>query len=572
MRSLCREMAAPWPGLQFPNGTYPDYLHHDEAPASTRYGEAMLGYGLLQTGVREDDDALIDAGLRGLRWFVRQTELQRDHPSVFANAAVASAYNLARRKAADRPVFLDARDDWEDWLRRATLLWLPDTGHYANKYLVEVVAVLELLDSGLDSNVSGSVLAHDATARQLAELLINEKIPAMADAGAFGVGDKRAYFLSDPEGGNPLAYQGLSFGMYGRSLQLLGDRASDAAKTALRLVAQASWGLMGPDGDVAYHGRSQEQAWALALTACGAEAAVAFADASSARYHPLAQRALARIHDVHGVGPKGLFLTPSLREDIRDHRHGVDTYAGVVGYSGLTLVAANWATDLRDDENPTTADGGPNAGYEYDLDPRKTSFAVVQRDRLWFAVRAAAKTAADDLRYDFGLVALKTPAGHDRWVDVVRPRPHTRTGPDSVGPVLRRSGGIGLPEGEAIDVAADGTVTVTGGFRTAAGEWLRRGVHFRFQPHEGGVRLIFPTERGDRIKYSVFFGADGDEHPTVGTNSVSDTLQRVTFAPDAEVAFDAAEYASGRDAALVRANLYFKESDGGPVHIVVRPA
>ena len=54
MRSLCREMAAPWPGLQFANGTYPDYLHHDEAPASTRYGEAMLGYGLLMTGVREN--------------------------------------------------------------------------------------------------------------------------------------------------------------------------------------------------------------------------------------------------------------------------------------------------------------------------------------------------------------------------------------------------------------------------------------------------------------------------------------------------------------------------------------
>jgi hypothetical protein len=243
-----------------------------------------------------------------------------------------------------------------------------------------------------------------------------------------------------------------------------------------------------------------------------------------------------------------------------------------VGYSGLTLVAANWATDLRDDDNPPAADDGPNSGYEYELDPHKTSFAVVQRDRLWFAVRAAAKTAADDLRYDFGLVALKTPTGHDRWGDVVRPRPHTRTGPDSVGPVLRRSGGIGLPEGEAVDVAADGTVTVTGGFRTVAGEWLRRGVHFRFQPHEGGVRLIFPTERGDRIKYSVFFHADGDEHPTVGTHSVSDTLQRVTFAPDAEVAFDAAEYASGRDAALVRANLYFKESDGGSVHIVVRPA
>ena len=48
----------------------------------------------------------------------------------------------------------------------------------------------------------------------------------------------------------------------------------------------------------------------------------------------------------------------------------------MVGYSGLTLVAANWATDLRDDEDPPGADGGGNAGYEYELDPSKTSFAV----------------------------------------------------------------------------------------------------------------------------------------------------------------------------------------------------
>ena len=570
MRSLCRAMAAPWPGLQFANGTYPDYLHHDEAPASTRYGEAMLGYGLLMTGVRENDDALIDAGLRGVNWFVAQTALQRDHPSVFANAAVASAYNFARAHVTGRPLFDNARDEWETWLRRAKLLWLPDSAHYANKYLVEVVAVLELLDTNLDSNVPGSVLAHDATAKQLAEDLINHKVPAMADAGAFAVGDKRAYFLSDPEGGNPLAYQGLSFGLYGRAVQLLGDRASDAAKTTLRLVAQASWGLMGPDGDVAYHGRSQEQGWTLGLTANGAEAAIDFAGASGARYHPMAQRALVRLRDVYGVGAKGLYLTPSLREDIRDHLHGVDTYAGVVGYSGLTLVACNWATDLRDDEAAPADDGG-DAAYDYELDPFKTGFAVVRRGDLWFAVRAAAKTAADDLRYDFGLVALKTSAGAGGWVDVVRPRPHTRTGPDSAGPVLRRSAGIGLPEGEQLDIAADGTVTVTGGFRTVAGEWLRRGVRFRFQPHEGGVRLIFPTEQGDRIKYSVFFDADGDEHPTVGNRSVSDGNQRVTFAPDAEVAFDAAGYASGRDAALVRANLFFKASDGGPVHIVVKP-
>ena len=230
MRSLCQQMAAPWPGLQFANGTFPDYLHHDEAPASTRYGEAMLGYGLLQTGVREHDDALIDAGLRGLGWFVAQTDLQRDHPSVFANAAVAAAYNVARRGATGRPLFAAARADWERWLRRATLLWLPDTSRYANKYLVEVVAVLELLATGLDSDGTGSVLAHQNDARRRAEQLINDAVPSMADRGAFEVDGKRAYFLSDPEGGNPLAYQALSFGLYARAVALLGDRASSAAK------------------------------------------------------------------------------------------------------------------------------------------------------------------------------------------------------------------------------------------------------------------------------------------------------------------------------------------------------
>ena len=114
-------------------------------------------------------------------------------------------------------------------------------------------------------------------------------------------------------------------------------------------------------------------------------------------------------------------------------------------------------------------------------------------------MRTAAKTAADDLRLSFGLVALKTSNGAGGWVNVVQPRPHTRTEP-TASTVLAATAGAGLPEGEKLDIAADGTVTLTGGFRTVAGEWLRRGVHFRFRP-EGGVRLIFPTEKGDRIKY-----------------------------------------------------------------------
>ena len=344
-------MAAPWPGLQFANGTFPDYLHHDEAPASTRYGEAMLGYGLLMTGVREDDDALIDAGLRGVTWFVGQADLQRDHPSVFANAAVASAYNFARAHVAGRPQFDDHRADWEQWLQRAKLLWLPDTAHYANKYLVEVIAVLELVASGLDSAVSGSVLAHEATARGLAEDLVNVRVPALADAGAFAVGDKRAYFLSDPEGGNPLAYQALSLGMYGRAVVLAGrpghgrgqghaaaGRAVDVGADGARRRRGLPRTLAGAGLDArADRRRRRRRRWLCA-------------DASAARYRPVGQRALVRLRDAYGTGAKGLYLTPSLREDLRDRLPRRRHLRRRRGLQRPDAVACNWATDLRDDD------------------------------------------------------------------------------------------------------------------------------------------------------------------------------------------------------------------------------
>jgi hypothetical protein len=270
-------------------------------------------------------------------------------------------------------------------------------------------------------------------------------------------------------------------------VQLLGNRAMDAAKTTLRLVAQAAWGLMGPDGDVAYHGRSQEQGWTLGLTANGVEAAVALAGASAALYHPIGQRALVRLRDVHGTGPKGLYLTPSLREDMRDHLHGVDTYAGVVGYSGLTLVGCNWATDLRDDEAAPAADGGGTFGYEYALDPFKTGLRS-RRDGLWFAVRAAPRprpmTCATTSACGAEDAGSAPAAGSMRCGRARTPAP-APTAPL----VLPSASGSA---GRELDIAADGTVTVTGGFRTVAGEWPRRGVHFRYQPHEGGVRLIFP--------------------------------------------------------------------------------
>ena len=572
MRALAREMAAPWVALQLPEGTFPDYLHGDKPPRSTRYGEAILGYGLMQAGLREGDDDTVDAGLRALDWFVGRRDLQRDHPSVFANAAVASAYNLARRTLDNHPRFAAGREKWERWLRRTGLLWLPDTGHYGNKYLVDALVVLELLRSGLDSGEGGSVLADRDRARRRATRLLNLRVPRMAEREGGPLAGERAFVLSDPGAGSPIAYHGLSLGFYARALDLLGPSATDAARDTLRQVAHCAWGISGPDGDLAYFGRSQEQAWALALTAYGALSAAAISrPAAAARLRDVASRAVDRLARAHGVGPKGLFITPSLRPNYGG-THGLDSYAAAIGYSGMTLVGLNWAIDRFGelDLSAAGADDGQAFAHQIGTASPRNDFTVVRR-RWWFVVKSAASRQAKDLRYDFGLVALKAPDGNGGWVDVVPARPKTKDGADSAGPLLRRSRGVGLPEAESVDVARDGTVTLTGGYRTLSGAWLRRDVRFRFEPIDAGVRAIVPTQPGDRIKYSVFFRDRSGGRPTVENDRVFDDDQVVTFHPPAEVAFDSDTYASGADARLVRANILFPESDGGAVRVTVGP-
>src|SRR5690242_14745763 len=117
-RALAREMAAPWPGIQRPTGNLPDYLDGFNNPfEGTRYGDAMMGWALIQTGLREDDRALTDAGLHAIGYATSKAR-HWARPSVFETLAVASAWNLARSRLADDPAFLAIREQWADWLRR----------------------------------------------------------------------------------------------------------------------------------------------------------------------------------------------------------------------------------------------------------------------------------------------------------------------------------------------------------------------------------------------------------------------------------------------------------------------
>ena len=128
---LAAAMARPWTRLQQRSGRF-------AAGGPSPYGDAVIGYALLEQGLRARDRALADSGLRALDYASARVS-QRGADSVFANLALASAYNLARRNLGRDPAFTHRRAGWERSLEQIRLIRLPATTHYGNHWLVEAV-------------------------------------------------------------------------------------------------------------------------------------------------------------------------------------------------------------------------------------------------------------------------------------------------------------------------------------------------------------------------------------------------------------------------------------------------
>jgi hypothetical protein len=546
-------MASPWPKLQRRNGIYPNWIG-----GNSRYAEALLGYALLQRGVRERDRRLINSGLRGVTIAVKRSRRARE--SVFENFAVASAYNLARRSLSRNRTFRRVRARWQAFLRGVTPVSLfyyqPSNPRYGNHYVVEAVGMLELFRTGLSSGQPLAALggargrARDGTLRMLLKV-----IPRLAASDRKRALGAQTFLFSDrPD--SPLAYQGLSFAMYARALELLRGAATRRARTVLQQVARASWVLTAPDGDSGYFGRSQEESWALAGAAAGSEAAARAKGSSAAwdrRFRAVADRSLARLRDDYGVGSRGLNIVPALREGRRG-RAGVDG-SPQPAFSGLTLLLTDWALDEMARGRRSVGALAADRPLRTLVGATEARFAVVRKGPLWMAVRKTKSVdRSEDFRYDFGLIAFKG-LREGRWSDVLRIRPKRLGRPDSAGPLLKRRG-TGLPFGSRIRVARDGTVSINGGFRTASGRLLRRGVRFSFRPSGACVRMGVAVRAGDRIEQSFFLRSRARPVRRTAT-SLTDGDQSIT----ASLPFRArigGDYTSAVDATLDRARLTFK--------------
>ena len=539
-----RALAAPWPALQRPDGSFPDWLRPDRA---SRYGDAMLGLGLIQTGVRDHNRPLVRSGLRAVNAATRV--VHEWYPvRVFEHWAVDSAYNLVSQKLRHWRSANAARRRWARWIRHQRLNYL-SLGGYQNKTLVDAVAVLEAQRTGIHSRLRSSVVGgRRAFARRLAVDLINRKVPDMAHK-------VRGFVLSDPPN-NPIAYHAFSYAMYARAVRLLGRDASYRARRVLRQVGKTSSFIASPDGSVAYWGRSQEQRWTMPATAYGLGVTAREQGSTPAQDRQgfaLADRVLRRLRN-YGVGPHGEWIVPSIRQNYDRGIRSVDDYARATEYTGLALVYLNWAIPFL----PRGSSAGAiqaDRDFHAVLNPGPGRFVTVRTGNLWFATRLH---GGGSYRYDFGPALVKR-LENGAWRDVI---PYRANALGAGGPALVVGGRRGLAVASSVAVLPGGIVSMTGGFADSTG-FLRGNIQLRVRPVGCGVNVEVDAKAGDVYQFSALFR--GDVTPTVGPDYVRTNTQEVSFNVPIQSAGADRDFVSVSDAFLTRERITVQAQADGPV-------
>jgi hypothetical protein len=549
-------MAAPWQRVQADSGTFRDYTDTSPVVPDTRYGDAFMGYALVRVGLRTHRRRMVRAGMRGVaygveHWFEGRKRITQ---SVFENWAVAATYNLARRRLAHDRFFRAQRPLWEEWLRISRAERSGIAFAYGNHWLVDALGVFETLRSGVRSTRSDAVAGGQRAAATSGALsLVNSRVPALAPPG-------RSPFVLDDPPDNPMAYEGLTLGLYARLVDTLGERVSRRARNLLRRATYALWYDTAPDGDSGYFGRSQEMVWSAASTAYGALVAAnvrGTRPADAARFRALADRSFERLRDAYAIGGRGQYYVPGLARSVRRTIPWLDGYAGGPSMDGIALLMVDLAIDeLRDGAKRSRI--GADRALNGVLGDDSGQFAIVRRGRVWFALRlrsAAQSYHAGDLRYDAGIAVAKRRGDEGDWSDVVPERPKTRVpGFDSAGPdLLSGSAVVGVPVGDRL-ATSTGAARVSGAIRDRAGNELAP-YRASYVARGCGVELRFAADPGSVYEYSAFFR--GRELPHRQGARLEGGGQRVVASPEPTSVRLERGYGSAVDPRLIRARMRF---------------
>jgi hypothetical protein len=569
VKAFADSMAAPWPAIQKSSGTYPDYT--DDNPQyvpDTRYGDAFMGYALVRFGLRTHNQTYIDSGLRGVVYSMKRWNAARKQTtqSVFENWAVPATYNLAREKLADNEIFKKNRKRWQDWMRISRAERSGITFEYGNHWLVDAQGVFETLATGLHSPKSDAILGGQRGAAEAGALsLVNSRVPNLAPS------NHKPFIFNDPPD-NPMAYEGLTLGMYAHLIRMLGHRANGRARDMLRKATDAMYYDTAPDGDSGYFGRSQEILWSAAGTAYGATVAANLdgtSDTDAARYRALADRALQRLRDAYPISDQGQYFVPGLAQSISKTFPALDGYAGAPSMDGIALVMVDYLLDeIKSDAKYSriASDRSMSRG----LGHGQGRIAMVRSGDVWFALRLQPtlhRHHIGDLRYDAGLAIAKRRDDQGRWTDIVPVRPTTKApGFDSAGPAILSGNQVAaFPFGDSLDTSK-GRVRVKGSIDSRSGDALAP-YRATYAATECGVELLFAAYPGNTYEYSAFFRGNDLPKSFNGGKRLSDGKQTVRYSPKPDDIGLQRGYASSVDPRLVRARAMFRVSKARTVHV-----
>jgi hypothetical protein len=484
-----------WAGMLTPTGVFRNPFAADAARGHHSFVPPMLAYAVHRAGQHFGASWLVDAA-------------ERAWPQA-VDARRASSFDMIGAAYAFRDLALsDARRDQLSLYM--SVYGIPPTGHsclvdrrcYGNLKLADALAVLAITGAGVRSPDPNARLHDRLAARRRARKLVNKRVGRIVDhrLRARSAGRRiRGSYLSDPRM-NPIAYHALSAFMLAEAVRQLGAKASHSAKRASRETLKALAVLVAPDGDISYLGRGQAQTWVPAVVAgalaSGARDAAARRPGLAGIYLAAARRAVERLATQHG-SDQGLQLVPGAI--VRTTTNGIDSYAHTVAYNGLALFALTIAQDALSSMPPVEIGPLPAEHRLVVRDSRTSGLAIVADGREWLAVHR--KVAVDDVRFDFGALALKRWNGQG-WVDLLAPRPYAPLQGNSSGPALIRHGRFLEPGGDAIQ-ARRRTVTVDGGYERK-GRSVRK-VRFRWRLTATGARLVVSrAHRGDRFRFLAY--------------------------------------------------------------------
>lgn len=497
VRDLSLTVADRWARAQLPDGTFPNPVAAEVARGYRGFAPPMLVYSLYRAGQRDGRENLTSAADAGWRVAVAPER---------ANAfdMLAAAYTLRR-------VSLPAatRTHLEDYIRRyagpAPTACVVGPKCYGNLKLVFAAASLAMTRTGVTSTRPGALLADPAKARRAATFIVNRTAPGLmrplqATIGSQVVGGSA---LSDPTQ-NPLAYHALSTFMLILAVDELGAKASPAARLAVQQSLEALSVLMSPDGDVSYLGRGQGQVWVPALTAAalikGARMTAAVDPVRAGRYLTGARQALARLSGLH-LAPYGFRVVPGLRTTF----NGLDWYVNTLAYNGLAMFGLQVAVDAAAGLPPLPSVPPPAQGSLRVVDREGSGLGVLATGTHWLAVNSRGRQRSD-LRYDFGLAGLQVRLADGTWRSLLAPRPLTGfPRGTSAGPTVRRSGKVGLPQGNRLRVTTNAVRVGTGYKHPRPFRWWRTRAYAVYRAIPGGVRVtIGGLRRRETYAYLVF--------------------------------------------------------------------